>query len=538
VSDLSRRLRGIGLAVLALLVLVGTTVLAAPYGSRTLYRGTFGGDVVELQRRLDVLGFSPGGTDGVFGVQTREAVVKFQKEYGLVPDGLADKWTFRAVDRAYTWKNGTFYTVVTGDSLWKIGQRAGTTVEKIAWLNQLYDDMLYPGQVLRLPGEGIAEEPAPGGTNPPVVDDTTPPGTGDPVPGGTEPTDPGSPDPGDPEPDTLPPPLGEETKPVPLPAPAPRYTVLGYYAEDWWGDTRSLDSLKTAGDEVDLVVNFQLHIDGAGTIETRDYAGLMQEAQSRGLKVQGLVHNFSGSGFDAGAARQVLSDAAVRATAVANLLAVAKEKGLAGINVDIENVPPDQRPNYTAFVRELSEALKPEGVGLTLSIPAKTWDDTRSAWSGAFDYKALGQYADYIVPMAYDENLPGYLPGPVASAGWVEKVAAFAASQIPKEKVLLGIAAYGYDWVQGTTQGNGLGVPQAMNLAARYGAAVQWDSVGQVPYFEYTKDGVPRIVYFENAQSLGPKLDIVKKYGLGGIAIWRLGLEDPAIWPVIDTELR
>lgn len=529
-------MQGIGLAVLALFVLVSTTVLAAPYGSRTLYRGTFGGDVVELQRRLDVLGFGPGGADGVFGVETREAVVRFQKEYGLVPDGLADKWTFRAVDRAYIWRNGSFYTVVPGDSLWTISQQADTTVKKISWLNQLQDEMLFPGQVLRLPGKGIATEPgpAPSGTTPPAPGETTPPGEG----GTTDPTS-GTPDPapGAPASGTTDP-VSPETKPVPLPVPAPRYTVLGYYAEDWSGDTRSLDSLRTAGDGVDLAVNFQLQIDGQGRVETRDYTDLMAEAAARGVKVQGLVHNYVDTGFDAEAARQMLSAPAARTTAVANLLAVAKGQGLSGINVDIENVPADQRDNYTTFVRELTEALRPAGIAVTLSIPAKTWDDTTSAWSGAFDYKALGQYADYVVPMAYDENLPGYYPGPVASAGWVDQVAAFAVSQIPKEKVLLGVAAYGYDWQQGTTEGYGLSVPQAMSRAADYGATVQWDAAAQVPYFEYTSDGVPRIVYYENAQSLGPKLDIVKKYDLGGIALWRLGLEDPAIWPVIDSQLR
>ncbi|HWI52554.1 MAG TPA: glycosyl hydrolase family 18 protein [Symbiobacteriaceae bacterium] len=538
-------MRNIGLAVLAVLLLISTTVLAAPYGSRTLYRGTFGGDVVELQRRLSALGYVPGQADGVFGAQTRDAVVRFQKEYGLVPDGLAGKWTFRAVDRAYTWKNGSFYTVKTGDTLWSIAQRAQTKVETIQWLNQLQDDMLYPTQILRLPGAGIPGEPAPtpAPTPTPVPAPTptpVPAPTPTPVPAPTPtPTPTPPPDPTNTPPVTETPPPGDQSTPVVTdPVPAQRYTVLGYYAEDWVGDNRSLSSLKTAGDAVNLIVNFQLQIAADGKITTRDYPGLMTEAAARGAQVQGLVHNFAGSGFDADVARKVLSDTTVRAAAIANLVSVAKERGLSGLNVDIENVPPDQRPNYTAFVKELAEALKPNGLMLTLSIPAKTFDDTRSAWSGAFDYKALGQYADRIIPMAYDEHLPGYYAGAVASAGWVEKVATFAASQIPKEKVLLGIAAYGYDWKKGTTQGNGLSVPQAMSLATKYGATVQWDADAQVPYFEYTKDGAARVVYYENAQSLGPKLDIVKKLNLAGIAIWRLGLEDPAIWPVIEAQLQ
>ncbi|HYF92190.1 MAG TPA: glycosyl hydrolase family 18 protein [Symbiobacteriaceae bacterium] len=530
-----RRVRYIGLAAALILLLISTTVLAAPYGSRTLYRGTFGGDVVELQRRLGALGYTPGQADGIFGAQTRDAVVRFQRDYGLVPDGLAGKWTFRAVDRAYTWKNGTFYTVVTGDSLWSIAQRAGTKVDTIVWLNQLQDDMLYPSQTLRLPGAGIPGAPTPPSPSSTPPSTTPPPPSTTPPPPSTTPPPPQGPATTPPV-DDLPPGSGD---PVPSDPPAAqRYTVLGYYAEDWASDTRSLTSLKAAGEKVDLIVNFQLHIDGDGKVTTREYPGLMAEAQARGLKVQGLVHNFSGSGFDADVARRILSNPSIRAAAVANLTAVAEERGLAGINVDIENVPPDQRPNYTAFVKELSEALKPAGLALTLSIPAKTFDDTRSAWSGAFDYKALGMYADRIIPMAYDENLPGYYPGPVASVGWVEKVAAFAVSQMPKEKVLLGIAAYGYDWKSGTTQGNGLSVPQALNLAEKYGAELQWDAAAKVPYFDYVKDGVSRTVYFENAQSLGAKLDIVKKYDLAGIAIWRLGLEDPAIWSVIEQQLR
>ncbi len=496
-----RRTRLIATVAMALLLLISTSVLAAPYGSRTMSPGTFGGDVVELQRRLADLGYAPGIADGIFGTKTRQALIQFQKEYGLVPDGQAGKWTIAAVDRAYTWKQGFFYTIQPGDSLWQIGQKLGTQVDQLIWLNRLQDTMLYPGQVLRIPGD-VANRP----TSPPTpMPTTTPP---PPVPSGVE-----------------------------VPADR-RYVVLGYYAEDWQGDWRSLYSLRSSVGKTSLVVNFQLLLGPDGTVSTRTYPDLMAEAARQGIPVQGLVHNFGPGGFDAGVARAVLSSPDIRAKAVDSLYAVAREQGLSGINVDIENVPPDQRPNYTAFVRELSAKLKPEGQVLTLSVPAKTYDDTRSAWSGAFDYRALGQYADFIVPMAYDETLPGFQAGPVASYNWVDRVAAFAASQIPKEKVLLGVAAYAYDWKKGTTEGRGLSVPQAMDLAIRYGALTQWDDTAQVPYFTYVDNGGERIVYFENARSTAAKLAIVKNRGLAGIAIWRMGLEDPAIWSAIEDGLR
>lgn len=594
------RLRSLGIFLLICFLLISTTVLAAPYGSRTLTSGSFGGDVVELQRRLSSLGYEVGKPDGIFGSRTRTALIRFQRDFGLVPDGLAGKWTFMTVDRAYTWQHGHNHAVRSGDSLWLIAKESGTKAETLRWLNRLQDDMLYPGQVLRVPGPikrnpppppkpaPVTPKPAPatpqptppaplptppapkpqpteptptpppapvpdGGNDPasPTIPDSdqpspTPSPTPDPTP--SQPSDPTPTPPGGPvpAPPTGPPP-GAPTSPLPSNGTPPvvsdsptgddGYLVLGYYAEDYPGDARSLNSLKNSLNQVDLVVNFQLKVDATGMITTGQYPVLMEEAARSGVPVQGLLHNLGPGGFDKTVARAVLADPSTRDKTLDNLVTAVQTNRLSGINVDIENVPPDLRSQYTDFVRLLSQRLKPLGLGLTLSIPAKTFDDTLSSWSGAFDYKALGQYADYIVPMAYDEHLPGFQAGPVASFGWVEKVAAFAASQIPPKKVLLGVAAYAYDWQKGSTSARGLSVPAAMNLALKNGALVEWNETAQVPFFSYVSSGQERIVYFENAGSLKPKLELVRKYSLGGIGIWRLGLEEPSIWSAIQAEL-
>ncbi len=594
---------------------IGTSVLAAPFGSRSLYVGRIGADVAELQRRLNSLGYAVGSADGVFGPRTRAAVTQFEQNSGLVADGLADQWTFQALNRADAYKRATIHTVKEGESLSHIAASYGTTSETLIWLNQLSDRSVKPGQVLRIPAPEEAETPPPtrapdspsqevptppappsppppsespdpaSGPSPdspspeqpepeaPVQEPETPdpaaPAPEEPAPEGPAPADP------DPEPETPDPagpgqeappsepadtprpqpghaqwilpglipldylvmlPPTEPTHPQPLPTGRP--LVIGYYAEDWQGDGRALQSLNQAGDSADMVVNFQLQIDANGNLSTRSYPELMATAKERGLRVYGLVHNYRGSGFDANVARSVLGDPTVRAHAIEQMLKAAQTLGLDGIDIDIENVPPDQRANYTALIKELSERLKPEGLGVTISIPAKTYDDRKSAWSGAFDYAALGQYADRVAIMAYDEHTPGYTAGPVASVGWVEKVAQFASSQIEPQKVLLGIATYGYDWVKGTTHARGLSVPQARALAAKTGATVQWDPVAKVPWFSYWEGGLERVVYFEDERSLAPKLDLVSQYGLGGIAIWRLGLEEPTIWPVINEKLR
>jgi len=584
---------------------LGTTVLAAPFGSRSLYAGRFGSDVAELQRRLNSLGYAVGTADGIFGPRTRAAVTQFEQETGLVADGLVDQWTFQALNRADAYERASVYTVKEGETLSQIAVAHATTRETLIWLNQLTDRTVNPGQVLRIPApeEAVTLPPAtiPEAPSPPAPEPPAEPESPAPEPPAEEPelpaTEPESPAqeapaptpaeppavepelPVEPEaPETDPavptdpaevPPAGEPnetprlqpghaqwilpglipldylvmlppTEPVeePTPLPADKPLVVGYYAEDWQGDPRALASLNEAGERVDMVINFQLQIDAAGNLSTRTYPELMNTAKERGMRVHGLVHNYHYSGFDPGVAQSVLGNPTVRAHAVEQMLKAAQTLGLDGIDIDIENVPPAQRDNYTALIRELSERLKPEGLEVTVSIPAKTWDDRKSSWSGAFDYAALGQYADRVAIMAYDEHTPGYSAGPVASVGWVEKVAKYASSQIEPKKLLLGMATYGYDWIKGSTRARGLSVPQARALAKRTGAAIQWDPVAQVPWFSYWEGGVERVVYFEDERSLAPKLDLVTKYGLGGIAIWRLGLEEPAIWPVIEEKLR
>lgn len=313
--------------------------------------------------------------------------------------------------------------------------------------------------------------------------------------------------------------------------------VLGYYAEDWDGDTRAVRSLQSAEGQVGMIVSFQYKVDGAGNVSGRAFPTLMAEAAQQKTPVHALIHNYENGRFNSETVRAILTSDSVQTRLIDNLFQLVSTNGFAGVNVDLENVPPELRQEYTSFIRLLTERFRPAGFQVTLSIPAKTADDPRNRWSGAFDYVALGLLADAIVPMAYDESAPGFAAGPVASAAWVERVADYAVRTIGRHKVYLGVAAYGYDWVRGTTTAAGLTAPQALEQALSFGATIQWDDEAQVPYYTYVENGQERIVYYENAASMSRKLAIVQKYGLAGIGIWRLGSEDPAIWQLLRDKL-
>ena len=118
----------------------------------------------------------------------------------------------------------------------------------------------------------------------------------------------------------------------------------------------------------------------------------------------------------------------------------------------------------------------------------------------------------------------------MAALPWVEEVAQFAAQEVGPDKVLLGLAFYGYDWPR---RGHAVGVSmrEAEHRAARSGARIQWDQDAHVPYFKTAT----RTVYFENARSIEHKLELATRHSLGGIAAWRLGQELPQVWDVVSA---
>ena len=313
--------------------------------------------------------------------------------------------------------------------------------------------------------------------------------------------------------------------------------VVGFYAE-WWGkDTSSFESLSRNVTSIRTIAPFWATLQSDGTVTDRggeDHNAVVEFAHKNQVAVMLLVNNAKEANGQV-PIHTVLSDSGLRAKAIANLIAYMKKYKLDGINIDFEMVPATDRDKLTLFMKELPAQLKPQGYFVTLDVFPKQNESNDVAY--AYDYGALSKYVDKIMVMTYDQHGAWSGPGPIADSKWVEKNLLYALKYIPKEKLYLGIAAYGYDWsVKGVES---LAFDQAMALAKRYHAAVQWDESAQTPHFRYTDEqGIAHQVWFENSESLKSKLDIVNRYDIAGIAIWKLGEEDPAYWQVMREKLK
>lgn len=202
-----------------------------------------------------------------------------------------------------------------------------------------------------------------------------------------------------------------------------------------------------------------------------------------------------------------------------------------GINIDFEFVPPEDRSNLNTFLENLYTSLKAVGKIVTISVPAELSDNPQHPFSGAFQYSFIAQNADQIYILAYDEHFSQ--PGPIASIGFVTNVLNYAVTVIPPEKIWLGMAVYGYDWTEGINYPRTLTYEQAVTLARNLGVTVIYDETAQESTYTYVLDRKTHTVWFEDSRSFSAKLSLVDRYKLSGIAIWRLGQEDPAIWNIL-----
>lgn len=318
-----------------------------------------------------------------------------------------------------------------------------------------------------------------------------------------------------------------------VPTTTTKKQVLGFTTYYYSGDTSSYNSMTANTSTIDEIATQTYTTDSLGNISGLIPTNQLTYANSNGIKTYAMLQN----NFDGNIAKSVLENQTNRQALENNLLNAIKVNGYKGVNVDLEGVFYYDRSYYTTFVQELYNLLTPLGYSVTLSVPAKTTDSLTDGWSGAYDYVALSKYCDQMVLMTYDEHYPGGTAGPVASIGWVENVIKYAVTAVPKEKLMLGVAAYGYDWSSSGTKA--YGINGMYNLAATNNATVMWDDVSKTPYFNYTDaSGIAHSAWFENNQSVGYKLDLVNSYNLNGIAIWRLGLENADYWTTIKTKFN
>lgn len=245
-------------------------------------------------------------------------------------------------------------------------------------------------------------------------------------------------------------------------------------------------------------------------------------------------------GFSNDLAHLVLNDMAVQGALIDNIQATLKAKGYRGLDVDFEFVFAGDALPYAAFIRALSERLNPLGYPVVVALAPKISADQPGLLYEGHNYRALGEAANEVLLMTYEW---GYTYGPpmaVAPLPNVRQVVEYALTEIPAEKIWLGVPNYGYDWplpfVQGQTRATSISNQYAVTLAQRYGAEIRYSDYAQSPWFRYTDNGgTVHEVWFEDARSIRAKLALIPEYGLNGAGYWNLMRPFPQNWRILNA---
>ena len=296
-------------------------------------------------------------------------------------------------------------------------------------------------------------------------------------------------------------------------------------------------SLKANYSQIDIVSPNFYRLKSDGSVQGNINADVTTFAHSKGIKVVPMIQNDPVTDdFN-----KILSDS----TKVKNILDTIEQQIVAnnfdGFQVDFENLNLSSEKPLTNFMHSLNDRLKARGKLTTMAVVSRTSSQPTSQFSAAYNYSALAPYLDLVTVMTYDYSWSAGDPGPVAPVDWQARVMAYAVPNFGAGKVLLGVPFYGYDWditkekADPSTRASSTDFNNTMQLQQANNGTFGYDNTSQEPYLDYTKNGDTHKVWFENAQSLQAKLNLMKQLQLRGFAAWRLGHEGAEFWPVIKS---
>lgn len=311
---------------------------------------------------------------------------------------------------------------------------------------------------------------------------------------------------------------------------------------------------------------FGLNVDSDGTILTTDQDNMLHPGYARldSQQLWQLAQELNTTShqieitlvqFDSDKIEQIINHPQAHENLITALDSLLLAYPISGFNIDFEyngEITPELRANFVLLIGKIRTHLDAKYTNVQLSIDMyASASNNEQLW----DVPKIAQSVDYIIVMAYDFHRRSSLrAGPVAplfshNNQWGDNIHQNLREflrYVPKEKILLGIPFYGYEWQVDEWSPNANTYPDS-GMTASYERVKKlltdpnlnietcWDEQALCPYLTYVNDDEIRVIYYENPTSIEYKLEYVKQLDLGGIAIWALGYEgsDRDLWEVI-----
>ncbi len=300
---------------------------------------------------------------------------------------------------------------------------------------------------------------------------------------------------------------------------------VGFYVP--WDDTSKLSLQHHIGD-LDWVVPSLLTINGPShkLFEVPDpkYDAIIAHALVK-PKILPMVQNTIDDTWDGHNTATMLASPKARKQFLDALDAKLTKSKASGVVFDFESLPASAQADYIQFITETKARFANKGWLVTLTVPAADPD---------WNLRGFAKVADKLFVMNYDQHDPTSEPGPIASQPWFVANLKSAIAQIGRNKAIVAIGNYAYDW---TDDGKMAGTPsteEAWLTAHDSGSLVRFDAVSGNPTFDYDEDGKTHHVWLLDAATAWNELRAADIERVSGVALWRLGGEDPGFWDALS----
>ena len=319
--------------------------------------------------------------------------------------------------------------------------------------------------------------------------------------------------------------------------------VAAFYAP--WQET-GLHSLRANASRMTHLLPAWVHLqeDGSG-LDFHDWdpntvphnTDVIEIARSNNLNIVPVFSNAQMSAFDAKRVHLFLTNPTMQNGVIIQLRRWLLANHFQGINVDFENLSDADLPLFVPFLQRLRTSFAPAHLIVSADLEANAEKARRLNW------RAAAAACDFVVVMAYDEHGEQSKPGPISSINFYRQTLQHAVETIPRDKLVIGVANYGYDWMEGRDWAEPLTYQGALLMAQKYRGdekaedVVDFDDEALNPTFLYNDDeGKEHEVWFLDAITAANEWMIAQNYGVRGLGIWVLGSTDPSIWSFVHRE--
>lgn len=266
---------------------------------------------------------------------------------------------------------------------------------------------------------------------------------------------------------------------------------------------------------------------------------LIDTARTYGVAPIMAISTITAEGeIDAEAAHSIITDKDKQENLINHVLDNLRQKNYYGLNIDIQAIYPEDRQLYVDFIANISSRVSQASYYVNSTLTPSTFPTGTDIMYQGPEYAALGQLTDSTMLLSYAWG-HAHSPQPALPLAWVRALLDYSVTQIPPEKIFIGIPTVGYIWqlpfLPDYSVANSITHNAALTLASEVGATIERDEASQAPFFHYVTDS-EYVVWFRDVRSISALLDLVTEYGLQGIGSWNIMQFAAGMWLQISAQ--